>query len=149
MCYGAHPSRFHGPDTIHNQMLEHLPLSTVGFLLNMCNRIWSEGSFPSKWKKTSPYPLGIALSLISCVCKMLQSIVNFRLVCILENSGFFSNYQCSFRRSRSPMYYLVTTEAQVTQPFIIKQHLVGVFLDIVRDYDTAWRYGILWILSSM
>jgi hypothetical protein len=144
-----------GPDAIHNQMLRHLPPSALSFLLSMYNRIWIEGSFPSGWGEAIVVPILKAgkdrslptsyrpICLTSCVCKLLERMVNSRLVWLLEGRGLLSNIQCGFRRNRSSVDHLVSLEEQIRQAFLTKQLLVAVFFDIERAYDTAWWYAIL------
>jgi potassium voltage-gated channel Eag-related subfamily H protein 8 len=93
---------FPGPDAIHDQMLRHLPPPTLVFLLQMYNRIWSEGSFPSKWGEAIVVRTLKAgkyrslpcrpIHLTSCVCKLLERMLDSRLVWILESQGLLSNY---------------------------------------------------------
>jgi potassium voltage-gated channel Eag-related subfamily H protein 8 len=102
-----------GPDAIHNQMLRQLPPSALSFILIMYNRIWIEGSFPSRWGEATVVPIlkagkdrSISTSyrpiyLTSYVCKLLERMVNSRLGWILESRGLLSNIQCGFRRNRS------------------------------------------------
>ena len=40
-----------GPDKIHYQLLKHLPDASLLLLLNMFNKIWLSGDFPSDWRK--------------------------------------------------------------------------------------------------
>ena len=46
-----------GPDEIHYQLLKHLPSSSLLLLLNMFNKIWLSGNFPSDWRKAIVIPI--------------------------------------------------------------------------------------------
>ena len=39
-----------GADNIHYTMVKHLPDSSTTFLLDLFNKVWSEGSFSSFWR---------------------------------------------------------------------------------------------------
>jgi hypothetical protein len=144
-----------GPDRIHNRMLRHLPPAGRDFLLSMYNRIWAESSVPAAWKEAVVVPIlkpgkdrSLASSyrpirLNSCLRKTMERMVNRRLVWVLENRNLLSNAQCGFRRNRSTLDYLVTLEHQIQNSFLLRQHVVAVFFDVEKAYDTTWQYGIL------
>ena len=83
------------------------------------------------------------IALTSCVCKLMEKVVNQRLVWFLEKTGFFDNAQCGFRRNRSTTDHLVSLDTAVRQSFAAKQHTFALFFDIEKAYDTAWRHAIL------
>jgi hypothetical protein len=56
LCYTPIDT-FPRPDTIHSQIQKHLPHSTLVLLSNVYNRIWSEGSFPSKLGEAIVIPI--------------------------------------------------------------------------------------------
>jgi hypothetical protein len=39
--------------------------------------------------------------------------------------------------------HLVNLEYHIQNAFLRRQHLVAVFFDLEKAYDTTWRYGIL------
>ena len=144
-----------GPDQIHYSMLKMLPPSALNFLLNLFNKIWLDGTFPSTWRNAVVLPFlkpnkkpgncshYRPLALTSCICKLLEKIVNARLVSFLESNDELSQFQYGFRRMRSTADALVRLETAILESFANKNHLVAVFFDIVKAYDTTWRFGIL------
>ncbi len=46
------------------------------------------------------------------------------------------------------MDHLVTLTTQISSAFVLRQHLVAIFFDIEKAYDTTWRYGILRTIHS-
>ncbi len=44
---------------------------------------------------------------------------------------------------------LVRLESFIRNGFINKQHVVSVFFDLEKAYDTTWKYGILSDLHNM
>ena len=134
-----------GPDNIHYQLLKHLPESYLLVLQDIFNNIWLTGNFPPSWHDAIVVPIHKPgkdhtdtinyrpIPLTSCVCKTLERMVNNRLTCFLETNNLLTNFQCGFRKNR----------------FINNQHVVSVFFDLEKAYDTTWKYGILKDLYSM
>ena len=46
-----------GPDQIHYQLLKHSLKSSLLFILNIFNKIWISGDFPSDWRKAIIIPI--------------------------------------------------------------------------------------------
>ena len=51
--------------------------------------------------------------------------------------------QCGFRSKRSTVDHLVRFETFCREAFIHNQHLVSVFFDLEKAYDTTWKYEIM------
>jgi hypothetical protein len=144
-----------GPDGIHNQMLSHLPPAGREFLLSMYNRMWTESSVQTARREATVIPIlepggdrslptsYRPISLTSCLCKIMEHMVNRHHVWILESRNLLSNAQYGFRRHRSTTDHLANLEYHVQNSFLLLQHLVAVFFDLEKAYDTIWRYGIL------
>lgn len=61
----------------------------------------------------------------------------------MEHHGLLSTFQCGFRRHRSTTDHLVHLETAIQDAFRHHEHLVAIFFDLEKAYDTTWRYGIL------
>jgi potassium voltage-gated channel Eag-related subfamily H protein 8 len=70
-------------------------------------------------------------------------MINNRLVWYLENNGIITNFQSGFRKQRSTNDHLVRLETFIKKAFVNKEHLVSIFFDLEKAYDTTWKYGIL------
>ena len=91
-----------GPDKVAYPMLKHLPRSGMDFLLYIFNLSWTLHSFPSIWKTSSVLPIYKMeksldspasfrpIFLTSCVSKLFNCIVLFRLLFFLESNSIFS-----------------------------------------------------------
>ena len=144
-----------GPDEIYYQFLKHLPPVSLDLLLKIFNDIWISGEVPTCWKealvipipkpgKDNTEPLNYRpISLTSCICKTFERMVNKRLVWYLESQGIITNFQSGFRKQRSTNDHLVRLENFIREAFINKEHLVSIFFDLEKAYDTTWKYGIL------
>ncbi|GBN44998.1 putative RNA-directed DNA polymerase from transposon BS, partial [Araneus ventricosus] len=144
-----------GPDNIIYAMIQHLSSESLHNILFLYNRIWREHSFPPSWQqaiiipvlkpgKDSSNPCNYRpIALTNCICKILEKMVNKRLIYYLENNNFFSPFQSGFRQGRSTTDNLLALETEIRNAFIRRHHAVTIFLDIEKAYDRAWRYGIL------
>lgn len=149
-----------GPDMIHYQMLKNLTNSAKFNYLNFYNKLWQDNVFPEFWKNTFiiPIPKGNkkrdilsnnrGISLICCPCKILEKMVNKRLVWVLERNNYFSIFQAGFRKFRSTVDNLSFFESMVMECFADNSFLVAIFFDLEAAYDTAWRYLIIKELLS-
>ena len=144
-----------GPDEIHYKMLKHLPPKSLQTLLDIFNDIWETGKFPENWElatiilipkpgKDHAEPTNYrSIALTSCLCKTLERMINTRLVWYLEYNNIISPVQSGFRAERSTNDNLVRLETFIRDAFIKKEHVVAVFFDLEKAYDTSWKYGIL------
>ena len=85
-----------GIDTVHYQLLKHLPDDSMLSLLCIFNHIWLTQDFPFSWKTAiiTPVPKpGKVLSapdsympsaLTGCLCKTMERMVNSKLTWCLE-----------------------------------------------------------------
>ena len=70
-------------------------------------------------------------------------MINKRLIWYLESNNLLSRYQSGFRAGRSTNDNLVRLETFIRDAFVKKEHVVAVFFDLEKAYDTTWRYGIM------
>ena len=70
-------------------------------------------------------------------------MINNRLVWYLEYNGIITAYQSGFRKKRSTIDQIIKLESAVREAFINKEHIVAVYFDLEKAYDTTWKYGIM------
>ena len=70
-------------------------------------------------------------------------MVNSRLTWYLVRHMVITEYQSGFRRRRSTVDSLVTLETSIRDAFVGRKHLVSIFFDLEKAYDTTWKHGIL------
>ena len=129
--------------------------NTFTFLLDLYNFIWRTGDFPSsqgvavvlpvpKPGKDHLQPTNYRpISLTSCVCKVLEKMINERFVWYLESVNFLIPVQYGFRKARSTTDALPSLQFPICRAFANNHHQVTVFFDLEKAYDTAWCHGIL------
>ena len=84
-----------------------------------------------------------SIALTSCLCKTMERMVTSRLTWYLERHMVITEHQSGFRRRRSTVDNLVTLETSIRDAFICRKHLVSIFFDLEKAYDTTWKHGIL------
>jgi len=144
-----------GKDSISYSMIRNLPGYAKQLLLKIFNKIWMEENFPAMWRqsliipfvkpgkeRTSPESYR-PIALTSCVCKLLEKMVSQRLSWVLESKHIIIKQQCGFRRNRSTSDNLMKIEDDIQKAFQNRQHLICVFFDISKAYDTAWKRNIV------
>ena len=144
-----------GPDNIPYAMIKKASDNTKDFILSILSRIFKEHVFPTVWELAKILPFAkpgkdcsVAgnyrpIALTSCLCKIMEKMINVRLMWYLERGGHLSPAQSGFRSMRSTTDALVQMESSICDAFASKQHHVTVFFDLEKAYDTAWRHGIL------
>lgn len=88
------------------------------------------------------------IALTSYLCKLLEMMINRRLVYFLEYNVLLESCLAGFRVGRSTNHQLVYLEACIKDAYIHKQCYMTVFFYIEKAYNTAWRYSILRDLKS-
>ena len=93
-----------GIDRIPYSFLKNLPLYSEQELLDIYNNIWATGTFPDSWRqaiimplhkegKNSSEPQGYCpVSLTCCLSKVLEKMISYRLVWLLESRNLLSKY---------------------------------------------------------
>ena len=94
-----------GPDNIHYLLIRNLPEDIQLLLLQIYNKIWTENTFPKKWRESIVIPFlkpgknpkvvtnYRPIALTSYVCKLMERMVNNRLMWIFETNGIISPMQ--------------------------------------------------------
>lgn len=153
-CQGSSP----GPDMIHYDMIKNLSLNAKTLLLRIFNDIWCSQSFPEQWREAIMIPIlkpgkkpnspnsYRPISLTNCMCKVMEKMVNKRLVWLLDRSNFFSSVQFGFRRKRGTSDLHVFMENRIRRGFRRRHHTVVVSLDLKKAYERVWRRHILDVL---
>ena len=149
-----------GPDQITYSMLKHLHPSFSELILALFNRIFIEQNFPVTWLSSIIIPIAKPgkdpskqdnyrpISLTNCLCKLLEKMVNLRLIWILETENHISTNQSGFRPRRCTTDNLIQFDYDVKTAMQLKQHTIAIYFDIQKAYDTAWRRGVLQTLYS-
>ncbi|XP_029666125.1 uncharacterized protein LOC115237307 [Formica exsecta] len=133
-----------GRDGIDYVMLKKLPLAVKQVLINIYNEIWKYGQLPMDWFKYQVIFIDkigkekvrpIALS--SCVGKVMERMVNERLIWWAEKKKILHHLQNGFRRGRSCAENLVKIVADIRSYIYNNEYTSVAFLDVTSAYDIA------------
>jgi len=98
---------------------------------------------PKPGKDTSDPTNYRPIALTSCVCKVMERMVNNRLAWYLERNKTITSTQSGCRKGRPTADQLVRLESFAREAFIQKQHATAIFFDLEKACDTTWKFGIL------
>lgn len=153
-------SKSPGPDNIPYSFIKNLPLIGIKTILQIYNSIWSQGIFPNQWRHAYVVPIPKPnkskfdienyrpISLINTLSKLMEKIINKRLIWYLESSKLLTKEQCGFRKNHSTLDALTSLHTDICSAFRRNHHLITIALDITKAYDTVWRKRVLTILYS-
>ena len=114
-------------------MIKHLNVKAKNHLLSFYNHLWKSGLFPKAWRHAVVIPIAKPgkdpchptnyrpISLTSCLCKLLEKMVNTRLTWYLEKNNILSPSQSGARKNRSTLDSLASLENQIKYGFIQKK----------------------------
>ncbi|XP_055527947.1 uncharacterized protein LOC129720490 [Wyeomyia smithii] len=144
-----------GHDNVAYPMLHNLPVPGKAALLRSINDTWQRGIYPDKWRKSITIPIpkqgknsgGPAdfrpISLTSCLGKVVERMVNRRLVCLLEEKELLDHSQFGFRKGRGTGTYLMALGDIIDRALTDNLHIDVATLDLSKAYNCTWRHSIL------
>jgi ribonuclease HI len=158
-CLHSLKSTSPGSDRVHNQHLVHLPLEFRTWLLEIFNQSLRTCTVPGAWKEAVIIPIPKPgklltrtssyrpISLLSCVGKLMEAMVNKRLTYFLEQKQALRPSQGGFRCRMSAVDQVARLEAAIHSALHIKSVLLVCFVDLSSAFDKVWHTGLLYKLS--
>lgn len=144
-----------GEDQIHYRMISMLPYDCKMILLKAYNQLWEESKYPDGWRHSTVVPIYKGkgersnpdnyrpIFLNSCLGKVMERLINNRLMHILESRKLISSHQYAFRKGRTTVDHLTEMEKIIREAFVKHEYAYAVFLDVSKAYDTTWRRLVL------
>jgi len=145
-------SKSPGPDDIPYIFLKNFSSNSLYILLTIYNIIWSSGFLSNQWKHSSVntilkpgkdkfnIPSYLTFSNLS---KLLEKMINKRLVLHLETSTILTKQQYSFLKNHFTLDNLATLHSDITDAINNKQHINLLALNIEKAYDMVWKKNVL------
>lgn len=136
-----------GLDNINNKILKAIGHSIAVPLADIFNLSMASGDFPSAWKVAAVVPIHKGgpkndlgnyrpISLLGSISKLLERIVNKRLMNFLETQNVIMDRQFGFRRGRSTEDAVSLLTNTVASNLDKDQKCIGVFLDLAKAFDS-------------
>lgn len=147
-----------GSDNLPYAFLQHLPRNGKEQLLRIYDKILKAQTFPEKWHEAIIIPVlkpkkprnNVSsyrpISLTCTMCKILERILNRRLLWFLETNHLLTDTQSGFRKNRSTNDNIINLETEIHEAFANKQQMLAVALDLEKAYDITWKRRIVHIL---
>ena len=138
-----------GEDGITNEMIKNMPRNKKEELLKTINRYWEQGKFPEEGKTSIIVPLLKAnkdaskpesyrpVTLLSCIGKVYEAMVNRRLTWFLETKRIMPNNMLGFRPGKATIDALRILEHEVNDTYNKQEYLIAVFIDIRGAFDAV------------
>ena len=139
-----------GADAIPNELLKHP--NVMHLLLNLFKLCWQSGLVPDQWRESLIHPIPKSskvsinpldyrgLVLQSCICKILSSIINARVIRFLDTKGYIEDEQNGFCKHRSCSHHIHTLLSVAKCRILNKQDTHACFLDFRKAFDSVDRH---------
>ena len=144
-----------GIDKITYAMIKNSHPTLIAAILQLYNKIFLEGHYPNRWRTAIIAPIPKPnkdpkdptnyrpISLTCCLSKLLEKVINTRLMWYLENNNMITDLQNGFRANRSTTDSIVKLENDIHHAMAEGLHTIVVLFDLTKAYDMAWRFGVL------
>uniref|UniRef100_A0A0B7BSI4 Reverse transcriptase domain-containing protein n=1 Tax=Arion vulgaris TaxID=1028688 RepID=A0A0B7BSI4_9EUPU len=140
-----------GNDGITNEMIIEMGRQAKKKLLEIFNCSWKSGVIPKEWKEAILIPIKKTgkdptdpssyrpISLLSCVGKLLERMINTRLMWHLEEKGLLLPQQARFRKHRSTEDQVTYIAQEIEDAFQEGKQTLAVWVDLEKSFDKVWN----------
>ena len=155
-------SKSFGHDGISVYLLKKIIHYIASPLMHIFNFSISSGKCPNALKIAKVIPVHKKddpslltnyrpISLLPAFSKILEKIIHKRLYSFLNINDLLISNQFGFRKGHSTDYAIVQLLNKITESFANKEHIIGIFMDLSKAFDTIdhniliyklKRYGI-------
>ena len=155
-----------GMDGILYEMIKSAEQILVGPITKIFNKVFTGGFFPETWSISMIKPLFKGsgskfdpgkyrgISLMSCMGKLMCSVLNNRLGQHLEERGELNKAQIGFRKGYRTTDHIITLQS-IIHKYIHKfratsgnNKLFVAFVDFNKAYDSVWREALYYKLIN-
>lgn len=137
-----------GIDLVSNEVLKsaiHILVPPLTLLFNIC---LSTGVFPDIFKRALITPVHKSgdrhsvdnyrpISILSSISKILEKVINSRLVDYLDKNKIIAKNQYGFRKNMSTEDAVLELNERVVRLLDNKAKVIGIFLDLAKAFDTV------------
>lgn len=142
-----------GMDGIKYNVFKNMNDVNLEVILNFFNKVWSLSTRPVEWRKSVVIPIPKCpdakypndtrpINLIKSRPKLLDKLINARLIHILESNNLISSNQFGFRKCKQTLDSLIKLD-NVIEKEINGNHVHLVSFDIMKAFDKIWPQSIL------
>ena len=145
-----------GMDGINYEVLHNLPIKYHLLLLDILNELYANNVYPECWIKTyihfveKPNGKGLRpLALTSCICKVFELMISYRIRWWVENNNILPKSQTGFRKGMSCADNLTTFKLDIENTLNNNQQVLAVFLDVSNAFNDVHSQILLEILANI
>lgn len=150
-----------GLDNINNKMLKKCPINLQIRIYKLFNASIKLGHIPSDWKiskiimipKKGKPPEQVnsyrPISLISCLSKWLEKIMNIKILTWLEENNHLPPCQSGFRKNMSTHDHFLRLYNSILHGFNNRMNTGVVFFDLEKSFDKISHQAILTKLKKI
>ena len=148
------PDKSPGPDNIHPMLLRETAQNIAEPLTLIFQKSVEDGRVPDEWKRANITPIYKKgpkcqaenyrpISLTSCVCKILESIIKAQMTAYLDNKKVISDRQHGFVSGRSCLTNLLEVFEDWTKSLDEGYGIDVIYLDYKKAFDTVPHQRLL------
>jgi ribonuclease HI len=138
-----------GDDGIKFNLLKNLPDVAKRRMLNLFNHFLEHNIVPDAWRRVkviaikkpdkpaSDHNSYRPISMLSCVRKLFEKMILYRLDKWVETNHLLSDTQYGFRRGKGTNDCLALLSTDIQLAFAKKEQMASVFLDIKGAFDSV------------
>lgn len=145
-----------GADGFSNEILKAMGPEAI---FGVFTKLWNEEISPESWSLSIIHPLKKAgdqtdlsnsrgISLLSCVSKLFERVLNRRLTIFLDETKFVAPEQGGFRAGHECIEHSVVLYEVLRRRNAAKVDTYVGFIDFAKAFDTVWRNGLLYKLDQ-
>ena len=149
-----------GPDKVNNKQLVNLSILGKYKLLEIINFSWRNSIVIQEWKLAQismiekkddlHNPMNYRpISLTNCIVKLIERLIQNRLVQFLDANNVISDYQSGFRANRQTQDNLIYFAQKVYEAFDSDEKVCGIVFDIQKAFDKVWHAGLIYKLAKI
>ncbi|CAF1011978.1 unnamed protein product [Brachionus calyciflorus] len=150
-----------GSDGINNTILKRLPLNYLNRIFNFFNAslklghvsaIWKSSlitMIPKKDKPRDEISSYRPISLINCISKWLEKIINEKLKNWVESENLLPTTQAGFRKNKRTHDQILRLNQDILSNFNKKRLTGAVFFDLEKAFDKTPHSGIMESINSL
>ena len=146
-----------GVDGVTNDMIHHLPSTAQRHLLAIFNKCWKTAEVPAAWRRAEIVAIPKKgknpadpnsyrpISLLNCISKLFERLVQNRLQHWMEERQLINCNQAGFRRLHSTIDQIARVTQTIFDAFEKPkpERAVIALLDFQKAYDRVWKDALL------
>ena len=127
--------------------------SSLSFLVTLFNKILQTQIYQDEWSKGIITPIAKSgeienpnnyhgITINSCLSKLINLLLNNRLLCLINEKNIFKNNQIGFRKGFRTADHVLTIKTLMDKYLSEKKKLYFCFVDFRKAYESIWRAAL-------